>query len=179
MGDVTNSAQQVVAPPPGSIVRVLARQLAQIPRGRVARVLGYRTSPAVLSARGQLQVEAQITHHVAVEEVRGRSEGTEPRLGLAIGLRISFFYLQYTPPSNKKVQPSGETLEISYFCRRGGFSFETENCHETALGEAFGADFWCKINSATSPIDLDRFRSDLDDPKIQKKSGRSRVSFLI
>ena len=61
----------------------------------------------------------------------------------------------------------------------GGFSLETENCHETALGEAFWADFWWKINSATSPIDLDRFRSDLDDPKIQKNPGRSRVSFLI
>ena len=86
----------------------------------------------------------------------------------------------YTPlPSDKKVQPSGETLDFSYFCRTGGFSLETENCHETALGEAFWADFWCKINSATSPIDLDRFRSDLDDPKIQKNPGRSRVSFLI
>ena len=48
-----------------------------------------------------------------------------------------------------------------------------------ALGEAFWVDFWRKLNSETSPIDLDGFRSDPDDPKIQKNPGRSRVSFLI
>ena len=37
-----------------------------------------------------------------------------------------------------------------------------------ALGEAVWADFWCKINSATSPIDLGRFHGDLTTPKIQK-----------
>ena len=41
----------------------------------------------------------------------------------------------------------------------------TENGHELGLGEAFWADFWWKINSSTSPIDLDRFGIDLGDPK--------------
>ena len=47
------------------------------------------------------------------------------------------------------------------------------------VGKAVLADFWCNIHCETSPIDLDRFRSDLDDPKILKNPGRSRVSFLI
>ena len=38
-----------------------------------------------------------------------------------------------------------------------------------ASGKAVWADFWCKINSKTSLIDLDRFRSDPVDPKISQK----------
>ena len=38
------------------------------------------------------------------------------------------------------------------------------------LGEAVRADCWWKINSETSPIDLDGFRLDPADPKIQKIS---------
>ena len=37
-----------------------------------------------------------------------------------------------------------------------------------ALGEAFWADVWWKIHSATSPIDLDRFRIDPGRPKNPK-----------
>ena len=37
-----------------------------------------------------------------------------------------------------------------------------------ALDEASGADVWWKMHSATSPIDLDRFRRDPTEPKIQK-----------
>ena len=33
------------------------------------------------------------------------------------------------------------------------------------LDEVSGADFWLKINSAPSPIDLDGFRRDLEIPK--------------
>ena len=57
-------------------------------------------------------------------------------------------------------------------------SLDTKNGHEMGLGEAVWADFLYKINSATSPIDLDGFRRDLTTPKIQKNPGRSRVSFL-
>ena len=45
---------------------------------------------------------------------------------------------------------------------------KAQTCHETALNKAVGADFWLKINSGTSTIDLDRFHPDLDCPKIQK-----------
>ena len=41
------------------------------------------------------------------------------------------------------------------------------------LGEAVWADFEWKINSKTSPIDLDRFRPDPADPKIQKNRLRT------
>ena len=45
---------------------------------------------------------------------------------------------------------------------------KTGKCHEMALDKAVRADCWWKINSKTSPIDLDRSHSDLDDPKIPK-----------
>ena len=59
------------------------------------------------------------------------------------------------------------------------FSSEHGKYHETALGMAVWDYFRCKIDSDTSPIDLDRFRSDLDDPKIQKTSRQieSLVSY--
>ena len=47
-----------------------------------------------------------------------------------------------------------------------------------ALGEAVWADFWCNINSETSPIDLVWFRSDLTTPKIVENLSRSRVLSL-
>ena len=49
---------------------------------------------------------------------------------------------------------------------------ETKTGHERGLGEAVWADFWWKINSKTSRIDLEGFRPDPADPKIQKNRLR-------
>ena len=43
--------------------------------------------------------------------------------------------------------------------------FQKENGHEMGLDEVYGADFWWKIHSATSPIDLAGFRGDPGRPK--------------
>ena len=53
---------------------------------------------------------------------------------------------------------------------------DPENGDERGLGEAVWADFRWKINSKTSPIDLEGFRPDRADPKIQKIACAALVS---
>ena len=59
------------------------------------------------------------------------------------------------------------------FCKK--YSLTTENALEMGLGDAVWADFCSKINSETSPIDLDGVRRDPADPEIQKNSRKPRI----
>ena len=73
---------------------------------------------------------------------------------------------------DQKYSIPGSDIKNGWIRKNGSldqnYRISSETCfgHEMSLESVSVADFWCKMHSATSPIDLDGFRGDPGDPEI-------------